>query len=66
MRKIHVDYNRKDVEGRIIKSLPADSEPLTIGEEVELWQAGEPDMVFTGTVTEITDSGRYKITVNWV
>lgn len=66
MRKVHVDFNRIDVDGRIVVGLKVEDEPLTVGQKVELWQAGEPDMVFEGTVDEITDSGRYKIKVDWV
>lgn len=65
MRKIHVDYNRLDIEGHLIVGLPKDTEPYQLGEHVETWQSGEPDMVFTGVIDEITETGKYKITVNW-
>lgn len=35
MRKIHVDYNRLDTEGRLTVGLPKDTEPYQLGEHVE-------------------------------
>lgn len=65
MRRIHVDYNRLDTEGRLVIGLYPDELPLSLGTVVETWQAGEDDMVFEGVIDEITESGRYKIKVNW-
>lgn len=65
MRRIHVDYNRQDADGRLIVGLNTYENPLPVGTPVETWQAGEDDMVFEGVIDEITESGRYKIKVNW-
>lgn len=64
--QIPVDYNRLTRSGHVLASLRRVEGSVNVGDIVEIYAHGEPDMRYAATVTRInTDDGRLELEVHW-